>query len=113
MILENRREELLKLLGKTFKGTLILDEILDPYFIIRYAEGGFGVFQTRLDSKENLKYKTVGYPSTFTGCLDLIAKEQQHKEGQIYESIQEYISNWKEICTRILKAYKEWNVNRI
>lgn len=107
------QEQLLKLLPKTFKGTLIQDEILEPFFIVRYAEGGFGVMKTRLDGKGNLKYKAISYPSTFMGCLDTVAKEKQHQEGQTYNSIQEYIESWKSISRSILEAYKNWDINNI
>lgn len=109
----DHREQLLKLLGKTFKGTLIQDEILEPFFIVRYAEGGFGVMKTRIDGKGNLKFRVIGYPSTFLVCLDMIAKEKQHEEGQVYNSIQEYIESWKKISKTITEAYKDWDVNRI
>lgn len=107
------QEQLLNLLGKSFKGTLIQDEILEPYFIVRYAEGGFGVMKTRIDGKGNLKFRVLGYPSSFLSCLDSIAKEKQHEEGKVYNTIQEYIENWKSISRSILDAYKDWDVNRI
>lgn len=102
-----------KLLGKSFKGTLIHDEVLDPYFIVRYAEGGFGVMKTRVDGKGNTKFKVVGYPSTFLGSLDMVAREKQHGEGQAYNSIQDYIDSWKKILTEIINAYKKWDVNPV
>lgn len=107
------QEQLLNLLGKSFRGTLVQDEILEPFFIVRYADGGFGVMKTRIDGKGNLKFRVLGYPSSFTGCLDSIAKEKQHEEGKVYNSIQEYIENWKKISKTITEAYKDWDVNRI
>lgn len=108
-----KEQKLLDLLGKTFKGTLIQDKILDPYFIVRYADGGFGVMKSRQDSKGSLKFKVLSYPSTFLGCLDTIAKEKQHGEGQEYKSIQEYIESWKAISKTIINAYKNWGVESI
>ena len=105
-------KQLKELLGPTFKGTLIQDEILEPYFIVRYAEGGFGVMKTRLDAKGSLRFKALCYPSSFMNCLDVVAKEKLH-ETQYYDSIQEYIESWKKISTTILNAYKDWNVNAI
>lgn len=107
------QQQLLDVLGKSFKGTLIQDEVLEPYFIVKYSDGGFGVMKTRLDGKGNLKFRTVGYPSTFLSCLNMVAKEKQHQEGQVYNSIQEYIENWKAVSSSILNAYKDWNVNEI
>lgn len=110
--MEFKREELIKILGKTFKGTLIQDDILNPYFIVRYADGGFGVMKAREDAKGSLKYRAISYPSSFLGCLDTIAKEQLNEEGKAF-TIQEYIETWKAISTRILEAYKDWNVNNL
>lgn len=110
---ETYKNQLLKLIGKTFKGTLICDEILKPFFIVRYAEGGFGVMKTRTDAKGNLKFRAVCYPATFVKCLHTIAVEKQHPESQVFESIQEYIENWKNVSDTILNAYKEWNVENI
>jgi len=106
-------EELLTVLGKTFDDTLIVDDVLGPYFIIHYKDGGWGVMKTRRDSNNNLKYRVVGYPSTFAGCLDTVASAEQNEEGKIYESIQSYISNWKEICFKIRNVYKDWNIKDV
>lgn len=110
--MELNREELIKILGKAFKGTLIQDDLLNPYFIVRYADGGFGVMRAREDAKGALKYRAISYPSSFLGCLDAIAKEQLNGEGKVY-TIQEYIETWKAVSTRILEAYKNWDINQI
>lgn len=106
-------EELKPLLGKTFKDTLIVDPVLGPYFILKYVDGGWGVMKTRRDGSGNLRYRAVGYPANFMSCLDKVAKELQHEEGKVFESLQEYITSWKEVSTRILTAYKDWDVNQI
>lgn len=105
--------ELLSVLGKNFNDTLIVDDVLGPYFIIHYNEGGWGVMKTRRDANGNLKYRVVGYPSTFASCLDSIASSIQNEGGQIYESIQKYIDNWKELCLNIRNVYKDWNIKDI
>lgn len=105
--------ELKPLLGKTFKDTLIVDPVLGPYFILRYEEGGWGVLKTRRDSSGNLKYRALAYPATFMGSLEYVAKELQNESGKVYESIQDYISNWTEICNKIRNVYKDWKVNLI
>lgn len=106
-------EELRPILGKTCKDTVVVDPVLGPYFILRYEEGGFGVMKTRRDGNGNLKYRAMGYPSSFVGCLEMVAKEILHEGGKSYESIQAYISAWKEVSNRILNAYKDWNVKLI
>ena len=41
------------------------------------------------------------------------AIEKQHQEGQSYNSIQEYIENWKNVSSRILNAYTDWEIAKI
>lgn len=107
------KQDLVTLLGKTFKGTVVEDPVLEPYFVVRYAEGGFGVIKKRTDDSGKLRIRVLSYPSTFVGCLHYIAKEQLNVGGSVYSSIQQYIDDWKKITTRILEAYKEWNVESI
>lgn len=109
----DHQKQLLDVLGKNFKGTLIQDPNLEPYFIVRYAEGGFGVMKTRLDAKGNLKYRAVGYPSTFVSSLDMIAREKQHEEGRVFNTVQEYIDNWKAVCREIQNIYTKWDIKNI
>lgn len=106
-------EELKPLLGKLFKDTLITDPAFGPYFILKYVDGGWGVMKTRRDSKENLKYRAQGYPSSFQGCLEMIARELQNEEGAVFTDVQTYIERWKEICTIFRDLYKKWDVNQI
>lgn len=104
--------ELAKVLGKSFNGTVIEDPILEPYFIICYGPGDFAVNRKRIDVHGNLKFSTLRYPGTFCSCLDSIAKEKMC-EKRDYESIQDYITSWKEISSTILNAYRDWNVNKV
>lgn len=103
-------EELKPLLGKSFKDTLIYDPVLGPCFIVKYSDGGWGVMRTRRDSKGNLKWTVLGYPSTFQNCLNKVASDQTNGEGQIYDTVQRYISAWKEVSDRINDAYKNYKV---
>lgn len=105
--------ELLPLLGKNFRDTLIVDDVFGPHFIIKYSDGGFGVMKTRKDLNGKLKWRVLGYPASFMGALDMIAKQLQHEEGKVYESIQSYIETWKEISNKVLTAYKDWDVKQI
>lgn len=102
-----------KLLGPNFKESVIYDPILDPYFIVRYAEGGFGVMKTRTDKNGNLKFKVESYPSSFAGCLDKIAKEKLHtsEDGPVfYGTLQEYIAKWNEISRTLLESCDILNI---
>lgn len=103
-------EELKPLLGKSFKDTLIYDPVLGPCFIVKYADGGWGVMRTRRDGKGNLKWTVLGYPATFQSCLNRVASSQLNTEGEIFDSIQKYISKWEEISNRIINAYKNYQV---
>ena len=105
--------ELLSVMGKNFNDTLIVDDVLGPYFIIHYSEGGWGVMKTRRDANGGLKYRVIGYPSSFAGCLDSIASSLQNEEKKIYTSIQSYIENWKDLCNKIRNVYKDWNIKDI
>lgn len=107
----NNFSSVLEILGPTFKGTVIEDPVLDPYFIT--YSGGFTVSKKRLDPKGNLKYRDLCYPSSFLGCLDRIAKEKLHEDGTAYSTVQEYIEKWKEISNTLLDAYKNWEISNI
>lgn len=100
-----------EVLGPTFKGTIIEDPVLEPYFI--QNSGGFTVSKKREDANGDIKYKDICYPSTFTSCLEHIAKAQLHEDGKMFSSIQEYIDAWKKVSRTILDAHKEWNSEKI
>lgn len=100
-------------LGPQFKGTVIEDPVLEPYFITNSGGGSFAVSKKRFDKNGTLRYSDVCFPSTFEGCLNVIAKEMLHEEGRVFESIQNYIDSWKEISDKIINAHKNWNVEKI
>lgn len=106
-------EELKAALGKTFKDTLIVDPAFGPHFIIRYSDGGWGVMKTRRDGNGKLKWRVLGYPSTFMSCLEMIAKELQHEEGAVFENVQSYVEKWSGICDMFQKLHKKWEVKLI
>lgn len=105
-------ESVKSILKKSFKGTVIEDPVLEPYFITNSA-GSFAVSKKRLTSKGTLGFSDICYPSSFAGCLNTIAKEKIHEEGKIFESLKEYIDTWNEISGNIIRACKELNADKI
>lgn len=95
------------------KDVVIEDPVLEPYFIVNYAEGGWGVCKKRLSAKGELKYSDVSYPARFVKCLDEIAKSKLRDKGEHYTSIRNYIEDWKQVANLILDANKVWNVPEI
>lgn len=106
------KEEILSLLGKTFNDTLILDESFGPHFILKYLEGGYGVMKVRKDANGKTRWKVLGYPSSISGCLDMIAKSLLNEGGKTYETLQEYKTEWDGISRRILNSYKDWTIEK-
>ncbi len=104
-------ESVTQIIGDKFTGTIVEDEILDPYFI--KISDGYTVARKRVSAAGKLVATDECYPSTFMSCLDRIARRQLHEDGKLYSSLQEYIDTWKEISGRILNAYKDWKVERI
>lgn len=105
-------ESILTVLPNT-KDIVIEDPILEPYYVVNYAEGGWGVCMKRLSGKGELKYKELCFPTKFVSCLDTIAKAKMRDNRKAYSSIQEYIEEWKQISNLILDAGKVWNVPEI
>jgi len=86
--------------------TIIQDPILEPFFIATSKVGGYTVYERVNKGKDNKSYlRTVCYPSTFNYALKQIAKEKLNAgEGQLFSSIQEYVTKWEEITQSIESA---------
>lgn len=100
------------LLGKTFGGTIITDPVLEPFIIVRYEDGGFAVFKVRGEGSD-LRLTTLCYPSNFGSCLDRIAKEIHHSDGKTYDSLKEYIDDWKQVSERVRTALVDYNIPEV
>lgn len=109
----NLTDSIRTVMSESNKDIIIEDPVLEPYFIINYAEGGWGVCMKRLTSKGELKYKELCYPARFVSCLDNIAKAKLRDQDKDYASIQAYIDDWKKVSDSILNAHKVWNVPEI
>lgn len=98
---------MLDLMGKTFKGIVITDPVLEPYFIIRYEDGAWAVAIKRTDYKGNIKFRADSYPATFEGCLKRIVREKAHEESQEFKTVREYIDYYNSVVDKIVVALKD------
>lgn len=88
--------------------TLIEDPVIYPYFIVSYHEnGGFAVCKGRESERRGVTYSVLCYPSTFTRCLEVISQSLANEPGKRYESIKEYVDNWKKISDKITETFNK------
>ena len=86
--------------GKSFRGTIIRDTLIEPYIIGHYDTGGFAVAEKRnINGKDRLTI--IGYLSTLAGCLEMIAKHKVNITGKEYENIKSYIDEYRNIINQI------------
>lgn len=86
--------------------TVIEDPVLEPFFIVSAASGGYTVYErVNRGKNDNAYLRSVCYPSTFNHALKVIAKEKLNTgETLNYSSIQEYVSKWEQITKSIETA---------
>lgn len=85
--------------------TIIKDAILEPYYCSR-DNHGWTVFEEVTSQESDKVYiKPVCHPSTFGGCLKVIAKLKVNNKSQ-YNSIKDYINVYTEEHTKISKEFK-------
>lgn len=99
-----------EVLGPKFTGTLIEDPILEPFFIVKDPVGGFILRKTRISAKGELRFTDVCYPSNFSTCLEHIAQEKLNEPGKVYETVTDYISEWKRICKEFKDLHNVWKI---
>ena len=81
--------------------TVITDPALEPFFISRSNTGGYTLFERVIKGDNNTEYiKTICYPSNFTNALKKAAEELLNKSKE-YNSIKEYVKEFKTIQTKI------------
>lgn len=83
-------------IGKGFRGTIVRDPLIEPYVIGHYETGGYIVVE-RKEVNGKIKLTLLGYPSTFYGCLDMIAKHKVNVPGKEYNSIKSYMDEYRGI----------------
>jgi hypothetical protein len=81
--------------------TVITDPALEPFFISRSNTGGYTLFERVIKGDNDTEYiKTICYPSNFTNALKKAAEELLNKSKE-YNSIKEYVEEFKTIQTKI------------
>ncbi len=83
--------------------TIIEDPALEPFFITHSQVGGYVVYERVVKGENKNNYlKTIGYPSNFNYALKMVSKEMVNAgRDKHYNSIKEYISEWKVIETKL------------
>lgn len=98
---------MLDLMGKSFKGIVITDPVLEPYFVIRYEDGGWAVAVKRKDYKGDTKFRVDCYPATFEGCLRKVVQEKVHEDSREFKTVKDYIKYYNTVVDRIVVALKD------
>ncbi len=84
--------------------TVIVDPVMEPFFIAKSQSGGcYTVYERVIKGVNNTEYiKTICYPSTFNHALKAVARERLHNgETKIYD-IKGYINRWENIQKEML-----------
>lgn len=82
--------------------TIIEDPAMEPFFITKSTSGGYTVYERVIKGEKNTNYiKTICYPSTFNYALKAVCKELLHSNKTHYSSIQDYITEWKDIQVKM------------
>lgn len=89
--------------GKSFRGTIIRDPLIEPYVIGHYDTGGYVVAEKK-SVNEKERVALLGYPSTLSGCLEMIAKNKVNVSGKEYDSLKSYIDEYREVIGQIKKV---------
>ena len=94
---------------------LIEDPIMEPFFITKSQSYGYTLYErmqgeskrkTTKVAKPGKEYvKTVGYYSSFAGCLNRITKELIHYgEVKQYSTIKQYIESYSDIQQNLISV---------
>ena len=101
------------IVGKGFKGTIVEDPSLEPYFIIQDQIGSFLV-NIKKEKNGKTVFSTLSYPSSFMECLDTVAKYKFLGGNKTeFASIRDYVDTWRSVSRNILDAYKKWEIQKI
>lgn len=97
-----KKEEIIKK-----EDVVIKDPLLEPYFITSSIHGGYTVLEkVPKKTKEGYYLRPICYPSTLPRALEIIASMHFHKKKKYYDSIKEYIAEWKETLDSFKKSVK-------
>ena len=105
----------IELLGPRFTGSVIEDEVMEPYFITCTAGSCYTVSKKRIDKYGKLKYTEICYPCTLEGCLNRIAKEKVNGDNGIksYNSLREYVDSWQKTVDELSTALEKVKMKKI
>ena len=71
---------------------------MEPFFIAKSSSGGYTVYERVIKGDNNTPYiKTICYPATFNHALKVVSRELLNAGKNYYNSIKEYIQEWKDI----------------
>lgn len=90
-------------------GFTIHDPILEPFYIKKDTEGGGFVIMEKVETSKTGYDRNVAYPARFDKALKMIAelKLGRRKANTSYDTLKEYIEEWKKIQEEISEAVKE------
>lgn len=78
--------------------TVIEDPVMEPFFITKSSSGGYTVYERVIKGDNDTPYiKTICYPATFNHALKVVSRELLNTGKNYYNSIKEYIQEWKDI----------------
>lgn len=78
--------------------TIIEDPVMEPFFIAKSTSGGYTVYERVIKGENDTPYiKTICYPATFNHALKVVSRELLNTGKNYYNSIKEYIQEWKDI----------------
>lgn len=78
--------------------TVIVDPVMEPFFIAKSTTGGYTVYQRVVKGDKKTPYiKTVCYPSTFNSALKVVSRELLNNKSNYFYTIKEYIKEWQDI----------------
>ena len=89
--------------GKSFRGTIIRDSLIEPFVIGHYDTGGYVVAEKK-EANGKERVALLGYPSTLAGCLEMIAKHRVNISGKEYDSVKSYIEEYRNVINQIKKV---------
>ena len=83
--------------------TLIEDQAIEPYFLVKSQTGGYVIYKRVVKGVNNTPYiKTICYPGNFSQALKLVAESILNDGNEkVYNSLQDYISEYKNIESKI------------
>jgi|TARA_R110000782_G_scaffold27105_1_gene68861 hypothetical protein len=78
--------------------TVIIDPVMEPFFIAKSQSGGYTVYERVIKGENNTEYiKTICYPATFNHALKTVAREKLNSGDTKEYTIKEYLNRFESI----------------